>query len=82
MGGLDEEEELEDDVQREVDKILSELTIDNTKTMARAPAAPDASLRLPEAGADTLAADEVHEDEEEVEEELAEVQARLQALRS
>jgi charged multivesicular body protein 3 len=73
MGDAFEEEELEEDIQNEVDKVLNELTADKLK------AAP----KLPEAPADVEEEEEeeaVVEDEKE--EEIEEMQSRLQALRS
>jgi hypothetical protein len=61
-------------VQKEVDKILSELTLDVGSKMAKAPTAPEASLPEPER--------DVDEEEQEVEGELEEMENRLQALRS
>lgn len=71
MGVMDEEEDLEEDVQTEVDKILSELTADVGKKLVDAPLAPQDSILEPEAP-----------EEEEPEEDLTEMQERLQALRS
>ncbi len=39
------QDELEEDVQKEVDKVLAELTLDTGAKMAKAPEAPDHSLR-------------------------------------
>jgi hypothetical protein len=44
------QDELEEDVQKEVDKILSELTLDKGAKVARAPLVPEASIVLPEPG--------------------------------
>lgn len=70
------QDELEEDVQKEVDKILSELTLDVGSKIAKAPAAPEASLQLPEPELD------VEEEEGEVKDELEQMENRLQALRS
>ncbi len=69
------QDELEEDVQNEVDKILSELTLDESAKISKAPAAPEASLQLPEPEKDL-------EEDNEVEGELEEMESRLQALRS
>lgn len=76
MGMLEDDTELDDDVQKEVDKVLDEIM---TGKLTKAPAAPEASIRLPEPGNEELNAEE---DEAEVEEDLEEMQSRLQALRS
>jgi len=79
---IDDPEELEEDVQQAVDKILSEITMGVKDKMAKAPQAPDASIALPElpdkedeqVAAETEAA--------EADEEMAEMQSRLAMLRS
>ncbi len=76
MGDMDEEEELEDDVQAEVDKVLNEIT---TGKLKEAPKLPEASVDLPEPELENPAAEE---EEEEAEEDIEEMQSRLQALRS
>ena len=48
--------------------------------MAKVPAAPEASIALPELPADKE--DEVAEQEDEAEEDMEEMQSRLEALRS
>merc|ERR1712117_256536 len=71
--------ELEDDVQTEVDKVLNELTTDVGKKLASAPkVSAEASISLPEPGGVELEA----EDGDEVQEDLDEMQERLQALKS
>ena len=83
MADLDEADELEEDTQLEVDKILSELTADKNATKAKPGMEKQGSIRLPEVpGATVRDEDPVDEEEEEVEEDLAEMQSRLQALRS
>jgi hypothetical protein len=42
------QDELEEDVQKEVEKVLSELTLDVKSKIAKAPQAPEASIMLPE----------------------------------
>ena len=77
-----EPEDLEEDIQLEVDKILSELTADKSSKVKPGIKVQD-SIRLPEVpGASTIRDEEPAEEEEEVEEDLAEMQSRLQALRS
>ena len=76
METLDDPEELEEDAQAEVDKVLAEITMGK---MAKAPAAPEASIALPELPDKE---DEVAEQEEEAEEDMEEMQSRLAALRS
>ena len=72
-------DELEDDVQAEVDNVLSELTTDVGKKLASAPkVSAEASINLPEPGGVELEA----EDGDEVQEDLDEMQERLQALKS
>jgi len=79
---IDDPEELEEDVQQAVDKILSEITMGVKDKMAKAPQAPDASIALPElpdkeeeqVAAETEAA--------EADEDMAEMQSRLAMLRS
>ena len=74
MGDTLEADDLEEDIQLEVDKVLSEITADkNVKENPRIKTQ------------DTLNLPEVHDSEEEepeAEEDLAEMQERLQALRS
>merc|ERR1711976_36802 len=76
---LDDQDELEDDVQQEVDKVISEIMAGKLSKM---PAAPEASLVLPEPSREELQPEEEHEPAEEEEEDLEEMQSRLQALRS
>ena len=74
MGDTLEAEDLEEDIQLEVDKVLSEITAD--KNVKENPGIKTQ---------DTLNLPEVHDSEEEepeTEEDLAEMQERLQALRS
>jgi len=77
---LDEDEELEDEVQAEVDKVLNEITLGVKSKMDKAPAAPAASIALPELPA--AEKEEEEEKEEEAEEDMEEMQSRLAALRS
>lgn len=76
MSTMEEEEELDEDVQAEVDKILLEITTDKTKVKPG-----EASIVLPEPGTETIGAG-LEEEEEKPEEDLEEMQERLQALRS
>nr|SVE86412.1 EOG090X0EF4 [Daphnia similis]SVE87040.1 EOG090X0EF4 [Daphnia similis]SVE87663.1 EOG090X0EF4 [Daphnia similis]SVE88294.1 EOG090X0EF4 [Daphnia similis] len=69
MEGLEDTEELEEAAQQEVDKVLWEIT---TGQLGKAPAAVTDSLPVPEAVASTA------DDEEDLEE----MQSRLQALKS
>lgn len=78
MEMLDDDTELDEDVQKEVDKVLDEIM---SGKLSKAPAAPEASIRLPEPGSEELNNPE-EEEEAEVEEDLEEMQSRLQALRS
>jgi len=71
MEGLGDEEELEEEVQGEVDKILAELT---DGKLGEAPTVPEGSLAGP--------SKPQAEEEEEEEDDLEEMQSRLQALRS
>jgi len=74
---LDESEDLEEDVQQEVDKVISEIMAGKA---SKAPIAPQASIVLPEPSNEDV---ETEEPEHEAEEEdLEEMQSRLQALRS
>ena len=74
---LDESEDLEEDVQQEVDKVISEIMAGKA---SKAPIAPQASIVLPEPSSEDV---ETEEPEHEAEEEdLEEMQSRLQALRS
>jgi len=77
LGDAFEDEELDEDIQKEVDKVLNELTADKMKAAPKLPEAPAASVDLP---------DEEEEEEvvaeDEKEEEIEEMQSRLQALRS
>ncbi|QQP41590.1 Charged multivesicular body protein 3 [Caligus rogercresseyi] len=67
-----EPEELEEDVQKEVDKVLAEITEGDRKTMEGAPSVPQASIDVPE---------KESEDEDE-EEGIKDMKERLQALKS
>ena len=80
MGDTLETEDLEEDIQLEVDKVLSEITADK-KVKEKPGLKTQDTLNLPEAGSATIR-DEPEEEEPEVEEDLAEMQERLQALRS
>jgi len=74
---LDESEDLDEDVQQEVDKVISEIMAGK---VSKAPIAPQASIVLPEPSNEDV---ETEEPEQEAEEEdLEEMQSRLQALRS
>ena len=78
MEMMEDSDELEEDVQAEVDKVLNELTTDVGKKLAAAPKVntAEASIDLPEPGEVELEA------EDEVQEDLDEMQERLQALKS
>ena len=76
MGDTLETEDLEEDIQLEVDKVLSEITADKNVKVKPGLKTQD-TLNLPEAGTA-----EPGEEEPEAEEDLAEMQERLQALRS
>lgn len=75
---LEDQDELEDDVQNEVDKVISEIMAGKISKM---PAAPEASIDLPEPSREELEPKEEEEPEAE-EEDLEEMAQRLQALRS
>ena len=78
-----EPEDLDEDIQLEVDKVLSELTADKNAAKDKPSMEKQGSIRLPEVPGATVREEEpVDEEEEEVEEDLAEMQSRLQALRS
>ena len=77
MEALDDPEELEEDVQKEVDRVLQEITLGVKNDLSKAPRAPEASVELPE-----LPDKEEEEEEKEVEEDMEEMQSRLAALRS
>ena len=77
---MDDDVELDDDVAVEVDKVIAELTLD-AKADKTKKAVAEASIDLPEPGADTVRVEE-EEPEVEVEEDVAEMQSRLEALRS
>ena len=76
-----EPEDLDEDIQTEVDKVLSELTADKNAAKVKPGMEKQGSIRLPEVPGATVR-DEEPVEEEEVEEDLAEMQSRLQALRS
>ena len=77
-----EPEDLEEDVQSEVDKVLSELTADKHAKEKPGLKTQD-TLRLPEVpGSSTIRDEEEPPEEEEAEEDLVEMQSRLAALRS
>lgn len=76
-----EPEDLEEDIQTEVDKVLSELTADKN-VKEKAGLKPQESLKLPEVPGTSTIREEEPVQEEEVEEDLAEMQQRLQALKS
>ena len=71
-----EDDELEEDVQQEVDKVLAEIM---SGKISKVPAVPEASIDLPEPSKEEV---NVEEEEAEVEDDLEEMQSRLQALRS
>lgn len=73
---MEDTEEMEEAAAAEVDKVLWELT---EGKLGEAPLPPDASVRDPVASTSKVA---VNEDEEEDEEDLKEMQNRLEALRS
>lgn len=73
---MEDTEEMEEAAAAEVDKVLWELT---EGKLGEAPLPPDASVRDPVASTSKVA---VKEDEEEDEEDLKEMQNRLEALRS
>ena len=78
-----EPEDLDEDIQLEVDKVLSELTADKNAAKDKPSMEKQGSIRLPEVPGATVREEEpVDDEEEEVEEDLAEMQSRLQALRS
>merc|ERR1712200_230086 len=77
-----EPEDVGEDVQLEVDKVLSELTADKSAAKDKPTMEKQGSIRLPEVPGATVREEETVEEEEEVEEDLAEMQSRLQALRS
>ena len=76
MGDTLDPEDLEEDIQLEVDKVLSEITADKNVKGKPGLKTQD-TLNLPEAGTA-----EPGKEEPEDEEDLAEMQERLQALRS
>ena len=80
MGDTLEPEDLEEDIQLEVDKVLSEITADK-KVKEKPGLKTQDTLNLPEAGSATLR-DEPEEEPEVEDEDLTEMQDRLQALRS
>ena len=78
-----EPEDLEEDIQLEVDKVLSELTADKSAAKVKPGLKAQDSIRLPEVpGASVREEEPPDAVEDEVEEDLAEMQSRLQALRS
>merc|ERR1711993_171379 len=76
MEMLEDDDELEEDVQKEVDKVLNEIM---SGKISKAPMVPEASIDIPEPSKEEP---NVEEEEAEVEEDLEETQSRLQALRS
>merc|ERR1719500_1854457 len=76
MEGLTESEDLEEEVNTEVDKILFELTAGK---LGEAPAALKDTLPAPAA---SVASPAVREEAESEEEDMEEMQNRLEALRS
>ncbi|XP_063240192.1 charged multivesicular body protein 3 [Bacillus rossius redtenbacheri] len=79
MDTLEDEEELEEEAEGEVDKVLWELT---AGALGRAPAAVTDSLPPRAAGAEAAASTSQPAAAPEDEEELEEMQSRLEALRS
>jgi len=80
MEMMADDDELEEDVQNAVDQILNEVM---SGKISKVPAVPEASISLPEPGTGTVPVEpEPEEEDEEVEEDLEEMQSRLQALRS
>lgn len=79
MESLEEGEDMEENVQLEVDKVLSEVLADTNKALSKAGRVPEASIDLPEPVEDE---EEATAAKEEVEEDLEEMQERLQALRN
>ena len=77
-----EPEDLDEDIQLEVDKVLSELTADKNAAKDKPTMEKQGSIRLPEVLGATVREEPADEEDEEVEEDLAEMQSRLQALRS
>ena len=75
---LEDQDDLDEDVQQEVDNVIAEIM---SGKVSKAPAAPEASIVLPEPSKEELNP-EVEEEEAEVEDDLEEMQSRLQALRS
>jgi len=69
FSGMEDDEELEEDVQKEVDKVLSELTAGQIG-------------KIPDAGKDTLPVLPDVEDTAEDDEDISGMQERLEALRS
>lgn len=76
MESVEDVEELEEEAQTEVDKVLWELT---EGKLGEAPLPPSASISAGESRETEVAAAEAGDDEEE---DLTEMQSRLQALRS
>jgi charged multivesicular body protein 3 len=78
MEMMDDTEDLDEDVQVEVDKVLAEITLgDKGKKLANVPKLqPEETIHLPEPGEREL------EEEEDTQEDLEEMQERLQALKS
>ncbi len=68
MGTLEDVDDLEEDVQKEVDKILSELTMEVSTKLPRAPEGSLSVLPDPQ--------DEIEEEGHEVEGELEEMESR------
>ena len=65
-----------------MDKILSEITLGVKDKMAKAPAAPEASIALPEPPEREEEKEAVAAQGEEAEDDMAEMQSRLAMLRS
>jgi len=81
MEMMEDDDELEEDVQNAVDQILNEAV---SGKISKPKLVPEASISLPEVGTGTVPVEPEPEEEEEqeVEEDLEEMQSRLQALRS
>jgi len=83
MEAIDDPEELEEDVQEAVDKILGEITLGVRDKMAKAPAAPEASIALPELPENKEEESaRVEAEAADADEDMAEMQSRLAMLRS
>lgn len=75
MESVEDVEELEEEAQAEIDKVLWEITAGK---IGEAPAVPTESVNVPEPVASTSEAEALEDDEDD----MKEMQSRLQALRS